>query len=144
MLNIGMMELLVLLLVAFVIVGPKDLPKVARFLGKAIRYLTGLVKDVTAALDLEEEVETVKEAASTVKDVKTKTESALNPRNILSPIEKELYGVQKEVKTAATSTERLFSSVEKEIPVAKPPAEKVDNSEVIPAQTTKPTEENTA
>jgi len=37
MFNIGFSELIVILLVAFVIVGPKDLPKIARSLGRAVR-----------------------------------------------------------------------------------------------------------
>ncbi len=39
MFNIGFEELLLILLVAFLIVGPKDLPKVARALGRLVRYL---------------------------------------------------------------------------------------------------------
>ena len=37
MFNIGFSELILILLVAFVIVGPKDLPKVARALGRGVR-----------------------------------------------------------------------------------------------------------
>ena len=39
MFNIGVSELLVILLIAFLVVGPKDLPKVARALARFIRYL---------------------------------------------------------------------------------------------------------
>ena len=39
MFNIGFSELLIILLVAFLVVGPKDLPKVARALARFIRYL---------------------------------------------------------------------------------------------------------
>ena len=37
MFNIGFSELLLVLLVAFLVVGPKDLPKVARWLGRAVK-----------------------------------------------------------------------------------------------------------
>ena len=37
MFNIGFSELILILLVAFVIVGPKDLPRVARALGRGVR-----------------------------------------------------------------------------------------------------------
>ena len=35
--NVGMAEIILLLLIAFVVVGPKDLPKVARALGRFVR-----------------------------------------------------------------------------------------------------------
>ena len=37
MFQIGFSELMLVLLIAFVIVGPKDLPKVARWLGRAVK-----------------------------------------------------------------------------------------------------------
>ena len=39
MFNIGFSELLIILLIAFLVVGPKDLPKVARALARFIRFL---------------------------------------------------------------------------------------------------------
>ena len=45
MFNIGMTELLLILLIAFVVVGPQDLPKVARALGRLVRYLRGLIRE---------------------------------------------------------------------------------------------------
>ncbi len=39
MFNIGLSELILILLVAFLIVGPRDLPKVARALGRFTRFL---------------------------------------------------------------------------------------------------------
>ena len=44
--NIGFAELLLVLVVAYVIVGPKDLPKVARWLGRMVRRARQLVKEV--------------------------------------------------------------------------------------------------
>ena len=44
--NIGAAEIILILLVAFVIVGPKDLPKVARALGRFVKYVRGMVEEV--------------------------------------------------------------------------------------------------
>lgn len=132
MLNIGMMEFIVLMLVAFVIVGPKDLPKVARFLARAYKYAIGLIREITASLNLEEEVEVVKEAVSTVQEIKKTAEDAVNPKNIIAPIEKEIYEIQREVKSAVTNTERALSSVKEEISVVKTQVEEaVDSKNVI-------------
>ena len=46
MFNIGFAELLLVLIIAYVIVGPKDLPKVARWLGRMVRYARQLIKDL--------------------------------------------------------------------------------------------------
>ena len=109
MLNIGMMELIVLLIVAFVIVGPKDLPKVARFLGRTVRYVRGLLRDIITTLNLEEEMEAVNEATGTLKEMKKQADDILNPGKLINPIEKEIYGVQRE----------LESVIKNEIPPAK-------------------------
>ena len=41
----GFSELLVILLIAFVVVGPQDLPKVARWLGRMVRHLRSLMRE---------------------------------------------------------------------------------------------------
>ena len=46
MFNIGMGEIILILLVAFVIVGPQDLPKVVRFLGRNVRKLKLLLREI--------------------------------------------------------------------------------------------------
>lgn len=54
--NLGLGEIAVVLLIAFVVVGPKDLPKIARAIAKAVRQLKGLYRSVRDSLDLEEEL----------------------------------------------------------------------------------------
>lgn len=46
MFNIGFWELIVILLVALLVVGPKDLPKVARSLARGIKRLRAMVDEV--------------------------------------------------------------------------------------------------
>ena len=36
-----------MLLIAFLVVGPKDLPKVARWLGRMVRPMKQMIRDVT-------------------------------------------------------------------------------------------------
>lgn len=62
MFNIGFSELLLVLLVAFLVVGPKDLPKVARWLGRAVkksRRLLNEIKKESGWDELEKEVRDV-------------------------------------------------------------------------------------
>ncbi len=46
MFNIGFAELLLVLVIAYVIVGPKDLPKVARWLGRMVRRAKQLIREL--------------------------------------------------------------------------------------------------
>ena len=55
MFGIGTTELLVILLVALVILGPKKLPQIARSLGKALGEFKRVSTDVKQKIDLEVE-----------------------------------------------------------------------------------------
>lgn len=46
MFNLGMMEILLVLAVAFLIVGPKDLPKVARWIARQLKSLKKLIREI--------------------------------------------------------------------------------------------------
>ena len=72
-LNIGFGELIVVLLVAFLIVGPKDLPKVARWLGRQVKMLRRMVAELkteTGWDEMEKELtQTQQELKQTQKDL---------------------------------------------------------------------------
>ena len=54
MFNIGFAELILILMIAFIVVGPKDLPKIARALGRFVRYVRGMVEEVKRESGLDE------------------------------------------------------------------------------------------
>lgn len=54
MFQIGFSELMLVLLIAFVIVGPKDLPKVARWLGRTLKKLRRMMADLKSEMGLDE------------------------------------------------------------------------------------------
>ena len=68
MFNIGMVELLILLIVAVVVVGPQDLPKVARWLARTLRQIRNMIQEFSSALNIEEEIKDVREAGALLKD----------------------------------------------------------------------------
>ena len=59
--NLGFGELLLILVIAFVVVGPKDLPKVARAIAKVLRQLKGVYAEVKSELDLDTELSQIKD-----------------------------------------------------------------------------------
>lgn len=115
MFNIGVGEILIVLVVAFVIVGPDDLPRVARWLGRQVRRLRTLIREVKAETgwdELEKEVKdaqrevktTVRELdvsadlKSAVKDVKGEIESA--SKGLEQDIRQVDQGLKQELKAA--------------------------------------------
>ena len=72
MFNIGFAELILVLLVAFLVVGPKDLPKVARWLGRCVRKARQLIRAVKQEIgweELPEETKAIKQDLDqTIKD----------------------------------------------------------------------------
>lgn len=64
MFNIGFGELLVVLVIAYLVVGPKDLPKVARWLGRMVKRARLMVQELKQEIgweDLEREATAVKQ-----------------------------------------------------------------------------------
>ena len=56
MFGLGPTELIVILVLALVLLGPKKLPDVASGLGKAIRQFRKATQDLTSQLDIDDEV----------------------------------------------------------------------------------------
>lgn len=85
MFNIGGAELILILLVAFLIVGPKDLPKVARALGRWVRMLKQMFEDFKEETGLDDTLEDFKDVE---RDIST-TIREVDPRMELKDAERE-------------------------------------------------------
>lgn len=55
MFGIGMSELIMILAIALIILGPKKLPDLARALGKGLNEFRKAANDIKSTLDIEEE-----------------------------------------------------------------------------------------
>lgn len=66
MFGIGTAELVVILVLAFLIIGPKDLPKVARNIGSAMKSLKKTTDDFKGTI--EEELSRVEHSGTNSKD----------------------------------------------------------------------------
>ena len=68
MFNIGFSELLLVLLVAFLVVGPKDLHKVARWLGRTVKKSRRLLNEIKKESGWDELEKEVRDVQHDVKD----------------------------------------------------------------------------
>ena len=95
MFNIGFAELILVLLVAFLVVGPKDLPKVARWLGRMVRRAKQLIRE------LKEEIGWNEMMAETA-DVRRDIDDAMKDADI----SQELKDARKELQQNLSEAEK--------------------------------------
>lgn len=98
MFNIGGAELILILLIAFVVVGPKDLPKIARALGRFVRYLRAMIEEVKKETGLDEVAE---EFTAAERDVKKTIQSV--------DVRPQLQQTQLEINREARQIEKGLS-----------------------------------
>ena len=97
MFNIGFSELILILLVAFVIVGPRDLPKIAGALGRGVRMVKRFMREFQDETGLGEAVDEFKR---TSRDLE-KTIRENDPTQDLKQAQKEVEQAVKSAKEAA-------------------------------------------
>lgn len=94
MFGIGMPEMLVILVVALIVIGPKKLPDLAKSLGKAMREFKNATTEIKESLNLEEDINDIKrslkktETSSPTEPQKAgdlKTETGLTPKGVPDP-----------------------------------------------------------
>ena len=105
MFNIGMLELVLVLAVAFLIVGPKDLPKVARWIARQIKSLKKLVREIKKETgwdefakefkDITDDVKSTVQEADVTKDVKA---AADDLRGTVDAVRKDVNQVSRELE----------------------------------------------
>ena len=90
MFNIGFAELLVILLIAFVVVGPKDLPKIARALGRFVKYIRNMIEEVKRESGLDE-------VENELKTMERKIDEGVRSVNIRPELQKTQLSINKEL-----------------------------------------------
>ncbi len=141
MFGIGMPELLIILVVALIVVGPRKLPDLARSLGKGMQEFRKATDEIKNELTANETFQEFKEVQTTVKD----TVSAMKPQSLL---EVDSILEPKEPKTDHSGRETVLKEItqaaEPEEPdrepspdpqPASPPPETEPESETTPSDT---------
>ena len=82
MFGIGMPEMLVILALALIIIGPKKLPDLAKSLGRAMREFKRATNEFKETIQLDSEISEVKETFNDISDgVKDAVDLNLKPEN---------------------------------------------------------------
>ena len=110
MFNLGMMEILLVLAVAFLVVGPKDLPKVARWLARQLKSIKKLIRQIKQETGWDEFAKEFKDVAddvkSTVKDADIRKEIQMTADELRA----EMEGVRKDVDAAAKDIKKVIEA----------------------------------
>ena len=97
MFNIGFAELLVILLIAFVVVGPKDLPKIARALGRFVKYVRKMIEEVKRESGLDEVEQDLKTMERKIDEGVKAVDIRQDLQKTQLSINKELNAIKKDV-----------------------------------------------
>lgn len=68
MFGIGMPELIIILAVALIVLGPKRLPEIARSLGRAMREFKSATDELKSAVNMDDDIKDIKHTINGVKD----------------------------------------------------------------------------
>ena len=99
MFNIGFSELLLVLLVAFLVVGPKDLPKVARWLGRAVKKSRRLLNEIKKESGWDELEKEVRDVQHDVKDAVKQGDVSADLREAKKSVQDSAEKIDKDTKS---------------------------------------------
>ena len=116
MFNLGMMEILLVLAVAFLIVGPKDLPKVARWIARQIKSVKKLIREIKKETGWDEFAREFKDTADDIKSVVKDADIREDLKSAADEVKASVDSVRQEVesvrKEASESSRKLNKDIE--------------------------------
>ncbi len=109
--GVGFSELLLILVIAYVFVGPEDLPKVARWIGRAIKRIHMLILELRRDTGIDEVIHETK-------TLRRDLDSAVRDNDItrnLHEVRDELSGLGREITQDINDTKAEISGIGREI-----------------------------
>ena len=100
MFNIGFAELILVLLVAFLVVGPKDLPKVARWLGRMVKRMRQLIRELKEEVGWDELTQETGAISQEMKETLREADVRADLKQASQQLTESVYGAKKETAKA--------------------------------------------
>lgn len=116
MFDIGFSELLVIAVVALIVIGPQQLPRVARTLGHLFGRMQRYVNDVKADISREMELDELKKLRSSMEDAASSFRSTVDKE--VRSAESELQKMEQDARSAVDG----FSGTDAMMPDSPAPA----------------------
>jgi sec-independent protein translocase protein TatB len=107
MFDIGFTEMMFIVIVALIVIGPEKLPKVTRtlghLLGRAQRYVSDVKSEINREMEIEDLRKLQAEMQSAVKTVETQVKSSIGEaedslRKETSPVKAEIDSLQQDLE----------------------------------------------
>lgn len=99
MFGLGMMEILMILAIALIIVGPQKLPELAKTLGRAMGEFKRSAQDLKRSMDVETtitDIDVAKPDIKSIPDQNSKTESKSSQKRVTADESDPYYGIGEE------------------------------------------------
>ena len=109
MFNFGAGELVLILAVAFLVVGPKDLPKVARWLGRMVKRIRSYITELKKEVGWDELESELNEAKVQAQELREDVDVAPELKKIVAEARKADKDVRKTAGDAAKAANEVLN-----------------------------------
>ena len=92
--------MVLVLLIAFLVVGPKDLPKVARWMGRSVKKLRAIIREVKQETGWDEIETEIRDTKAEVKALKNEADITSELKDASAELDTSLKSVQHELNEA--------------------------------------------
>ena len=110
--NLGIGELVLVLLVAFVIVGPKDLPKVARWLARQVKKARRIIRELKEETGWDDLTREFRDTADDLKSVAKEADITSDLKDTLSEAGQGIQDISRSVQSAGDDLRRSLQPKE--------------------------------
>lgn len=98
MFNIGFVELIVVLLEAFLVVGPKDLPRVARWIARQVKAIRRLILEIKRESGWDDIAAEFKETQADITDTLRDADISADLKTAVHAVKQGVDSAKKDIK----------------------------------------------